>query len=353
VREAGEARRHAEQGGREGGGEDGRGRTERDPAATLPVRAVRVRGEPVEQVDELPRARWTVRRVLGHAVGDERAQGLGHCLRRDRRGLVHAPERGGVPRGVRRGAGDAFEEDAGGGVDIRRGSGRGTVPLLGGHVRGGPRERALSRQDGDAEVDELAVPVGRHQDVRGFVVAVDHVDGVRGRQPQQRTLEHGEGGFGGQRTGVAAQHVPEGDAVDRLQDDRRAPWRLDVLVQPGHVRVRHPGEHVDLVTEHRPMPSVVQQLGRQILDRHQLARGDTTGQHDPSLGAGAQLTQFFEAVSLPAAHPGRDSVCTSPTARVVSVVRDIVEFGLQSPPRSSQTPSHVQWTYHVMVTEMA
>jgi hypothetical protein len=53
-------------------------------------------------------------------------------------------------------------------------------------------------------------------------------------------------------------------------------------------------------------------------------------------------------------HPGRDSVWTSPTARVASVVRDSIESSPQSPPAASQSPPvHSQLRYQLTVAEIA
>jgi hypothetical protein len=60
------------------------------------------------------------------------------------------------------------------------------------------------------------------------------------------------------------------------------------------MRVRHPDEHVDLVAEHRLVPRIAQERGRQVLDGDHFARTDPAGQDDPSLGTAAQLVQLLE-----------------------------------------------------------
>ena len=75
-------------------------------------------------------------------------------------------------------AGDAFEEDAGGCVEVGGGGGGFAGPLFGCHVGGCAGVAALSGEDGDAEVDEFALSVVLDEDVGGFVVAVDDPDRV-------------------------------------------------------------------------------------------------------------------------------------------------------------------------------
>jgi hypothetical protein len=119
---------------------------------------------------------------------------------------------------------------------------------------------------------------------------VDDADGVCGRESEEGPFEHGQGRLWRERR-VPAQHVAERDTVDRLHDDRRALGRLGVLEEPGDMRIRHPGEHVDLVAEHGHVPRIGQQLRRQILDRYHLAvatrRATTTRPWAP-------LPQFVE-----------------------------------------------------------
>src|SRR5690606_34416706 len=82
-------------------------------------------------------------------------------------------------------AGDAFEEDAGGCVEVGGGGGGFACPLLRCHVGGCAGMAAATRQDGDAEVDEFALSVVLDEDVGGFVVAVDDPDRVCGGQTKQ------------------------------------------------------------------------------------------------------------------------------------------------------------------------
>jgi hypothetical protein len=68
---------------------------------------------------------------------------------------------------------------------------------------------------------------------------------------------------------VAAQNVPERGALDELHHDRRARRRLDVLVQPDHVRVVERGQHLGLGPEHRDEIRIIEQRAVQVLDCHQ------------------------------------------------------------------------------------
>lgn len=144
------------------------------------------------------------------------------------------------------------------------------MPLLWRHGGGRSGTCSLPGKEGDAEVDQRAVPVALDDDVGRLVVTVHDASRVGGRQAEQRSLEDRQRRLGRQRR-VLAEDVAERDAVDRLHDDRRALRRLDVLVEPRDVGTGHPGEHVDLVAEHRDALRVGQQLGREVLDRRHLA----------------------------------------------------------------------------------
>ena len=177
----------------------------------------------------------------------------------------------------RRMAGQALIEGGGGRVNIACRSRRGAGDLLGRGVRQrARRDRAVTGPRRDAEVGQLAgaFPVDEH--VCWLVVPVHDAVPVRGRQAQQRALQHHQRGFrgGGALTG---QDLLQGDAVDELHDDGRARRRFGVFIEPNDVRVRHGGQRGRLGPEHHGELWVSRQVTAQVLDRDQRAGGVVPG----------------------------------------------------------------------------
>ena len=211
---------------------------------------------------------------------------------------MRPPQLGG-PAVERPPPGHALEEHAGRRVHVgHRGDGLGP-PLLGRHIGGGASAARLARVPRDAEVDELAEPVGPHDHVGGLVVAMDHAQVMRGGQPQQRPFQHGQGRLRRQRP-VLGQDPLERDPVHGLHHDRRAVLAVHQPVQPRHVRAvelpQHPRLVLELVLIRLPRP------GGQVLDGHRSPRLLVDGQDDPALPAPPQLLNLAEPRRSPLGH---------------------------------------------------
>ena len=112
---------------------------------------------------------------LADAAFDQRTQCFGDKVQRRRSAgvfgfqyLERRPAKGFL-------AGDAFDEDAGGCVEVGGGGGGFAGPLFGCHV-GGPAWPPCPVEEGDAEVDQFRCPSSSDEDVGGFVVAVHDPD---------------------------------------------------------------------------------------------------------------------------------------------------------------------------------
>ncbi|MCP9979295.1 hypothetical protein LUX32_18090 [Actinomadura madurae] len=187
---------------RDGGRERGHRRGQCPDAPPFPVRAVGGDGVPLQLGDELAGVPQPPPGVLGQAARQQRAQRLRRVLERDGGVEVLRHELGDGAAAVRLRTGEALEEDAARCVEVGGGGGRAALPLLRRHVGGRARAGALTGQDGDAEVDELAGAVRLDDDVRRLVVTVHHPDGMRRGQAQQRALEDGQRGLGSQPLAV-------------------------------------------------------------------------------------------------------------------------------------------------------
>ena len=123
----------------------------------------------------------------------------------------------------------------------------------------------VAEQLGDAEVEQLHLAVGRHQDVRRLQVAVDDQVGVGVRDRRLHVEEQPDAVLDAEPLVVAvAIDVP---AVDVLEDQvRLAGPRYAGVDQPRDVRVRQPREDVAFAPEpvlaFPPEERGVQQLDR-------------------------------------------------------------------------------------------
>ena len=283
-------------------GQQQRRRGQPGPAAVLPARAVRGPGDRPQLGDQRGPVGRAVGGVFGQPGGHQRAQRLGDRLEWHWLGQVlvqHALGR--VPR-ERWPAGQALIERGRGRVHIARRGGRAPAELLGRRVRQGARRHGpVPGPRGDAEVGQLAGPGPVDQHVLRLVVPVHHPAPVRGGQPQQGALQHHQRRLG-RGLPVPGQDVPQRHTVDQFHHDRRPARRLQVLIQPDHVRVLQRGQHRRLSPEQRRELRVGQQLTVQVLDRHQGAGRILPGQHHLAESARAQHLQLGEPGNLPLRH---------------------------------------------------
>jgi len=169
-------------------------------------------------------------------------------------------------------------------------------------------DRPVAGARGQAEVGQLAraAPVDQH--ILRLVVTVHDAALVRGGQSQQRTLQHDQGRLGRGRA-LVGEDLTQRDPLDELHHDRGAVRRLDVLIQPDHVRVLDRRQRGRLAAEHLGEHRVAQQVGAQVLDRDQHAGGVVTGKDDPAEPAGAEVFELRVAGNGPLGH--RDPLSSS------------------------------------------
>ena len=182
----------------------------------------------------------------------------------------------------------ALIERGRGRVHVRGRAGRAPGELLRRRVRQRPgRHRGLPGPRRDPEVGQLADPGPVDQHVLRLVVPVHHPAPVRRGQPQQRPLQHHQRRLRRGRP-LPGQDLPQRDPLDQLHHDRRPRRRLDVLIQPHHVRIIQRGQHRRLSPEQLGGLRIGQQLTAQVLDRHRGAQGVVAGQHHLAEPARAQ-----------------------------------------------------------------
>ena len=186
--------------------------------------------------------------------------------------------RGRIPA-ERRPPGQALEERSRSRVHVSGRAGRPAGELLRRRVRQrAPCGCPVPGSDRDPEIGQLARPVLVHQHVVRLVIPVHHPPRMRRGQAQQRTLQYHQRRLRG-GPALALQDLPQRDPVHQLHHDRRPRRRLDVLIQPDHVRISYRGQHRRLTAEHVREPSIRQQVPAQVLDRHQGPRPIVPGQH--------------------------------------------------------------------------
>ena len=293
--------------GRRAGWPQGRQRQRRlaqvRPAAFAPVRAVGPQRNRGERGDERGRVGRPVFGPLGHPCGHQRPHRFGYRIHRHRPGHVLVQQHlGGIPV-ERRPPGQALKERSRGRVHIGRRAGRTAGELLRRRVGQRPgRHRPVPGPRRDPEIGQLAAAVPADQHVVRLVVPVHHPPRMRRGQAQQRAVQHHQRRL---RSGpaLAFQDLPQRDPVHQLHHDRRPGRRLDILIQPDHVRVIQRGQHRRLTAEHLSELGIRQQVPAQVLDRHQGPRAVVPGQHHLTEPARAKHLDLGIARNAPPGHP--------------------------------------------------
>jgi hypothetical protein len=139
---------------------------------------------------------------------------------------------------------------------------------------GGLRQRRRGRPTGvvagpglgEAEVEDLDLPVGGELDVRGLQVAVDDARAVRLLEGLRDLLRDLDGLVDGDRPPPEA--LLEVLALDQLQREEGLPLGLLEPVDGGDVGVVEGGEEVGLALEAGEALGVLHDLGGQHLDGH-------------------------------------------------------------------------------------
>jgi hypothetical protein len=134
---------------------------------------------------------------------------------------------------------------------------------------------------------------------------------VRGSQPQQRALQHDQRRLGRGRA-LVGQDLAQRDSLDQFHHDRRTVRRLDILIQPDHVRVLDRRQRGSFTAEHLGEHRVAQQVGAQVLDGDQHTGGVVPGENDPAEPARAEVFELGVAGNGPLGHRDPPLISVAP-----------------------------------------
>jgi len=255
-------------------------------------------------------ANWrgeTGRAVLGQHPIEHGGQSLGHVAplagdRRDRRrdvgrqlghlALVLRPREGRL-------AGQQLVERAAQAVDVCADVHRFAGGLLGGHVVGRAHDVARLRalaflargvEGGQSQVENLQLPVGVEDQVRGLDVAM-HQAVLVGRTQSEGGLAHQLTGIGDSERAAAAHECREVKPLDILHDQEMPVAHLARVHGPHDVRVFQLADGLHLLLEAGDPLRVVHGARQEDFDRHELVELGVQGLVDRAHPALAELLQ--------------------------------------------------------------
>ena len=157
-----------------------------------------------------------------------------------------------------RGAGEQLIEQHAEGEEVGAGIHLAAAGLLGRHGMGGPHHHSLGREGvglrylGDAEIEDLGVPLPRDHHVLGLEVAVNEAGGVGRREPFGDLPGQAQGEAG--RRHAVRQQGAQRAPLHVLQDDGVPVGVLDEVVDLDHGRVAQQRRRPCLAAEPLAVP---------------------------------------------------------------------------------------------------